>query len=420
MEVSVESKKGSIRQLFAFRNYTILLAANFISRFGDSLDAIAYSWMVYVLTGSKLMLGTLFAVNAIPNIVFGPFAGVIADRFDKKRLIIVGYMGRGIVVSITALMFFTGILQPWHLFVFTIINSTFETLTAPVFISLVPVLVSKEFYLSANSFSTSAYKFAELIGAGAAGAIIALTGVSGAIFIDGSTFFAAVLIILFIKIEKDTGELEKIDAKGYLNQLKEGFSFIKSNHLIKTGIILMAILNFCLSPINVLMPAFVNEQLKGGAEILSLLGVALSVGIILGGIVVGQIGQKFKNSTLISFGLLFFGLNYCMMYLPGNIVPAGMAATAIAAANFFIFGFIIPMISSPITTSVMLNTEKSMMGRVGAIIGMVAMCAVPLGSAIIGAICEKLSMSTIFAIMGGIIALLGIKTMCDKELKESA
>ena len=115
MEIVIENKRGKLKQLIGYKDYMLLFIANFISRFGDSIDAIAYSFMVYELTGSKLLMGTLFAVNAIPNIVLSPFAGVIADRFNKKRLITIGYLGRGIMVSITALMLSIGILQPWHL-----------------------------------------------------------------------------------------------------------------------------------------------------------------------------------------------------------------------------------------------------------------------------------------------------------------
>lgn len=419
MEVGVERKKGALRQLLVFRNYMIMLVANFISRFGDSLDSIAYSWMVYILTGSKLLLGTLFAINALPNIIFGPFAGVIADRFDKKRLIVVGYMGRGIVVSLTAVLFFTGLLKPWHLFVFTIMNSTLETLTSPVFISLIPLLISKDMYLTANSFSSSAYKLAELIGMGTAGAIIALTGIAGAIFIDGGTFFIAVFIIMFIKIDSEVKETEAIGVKGYISDLKEGFTFIAKNYFIRTCMILFALMNFCLAPVNVLEPAFVREVLKGGAEILSILGVAITIGMIFGGIVVAQVGKRFKNTTLISTGIIFFGIDYCLLFLPGNLVNSNIYSIIIAASCYFIFGFTIPLITSPIITTVMLNTDKNMMGRIGAFIGMISCCAIPLGAAITGAISENVPMPTIFGAMGGIITLLGISMMFNKRFRQS-
>ena len=85
MESAAQVKKYGIKDLFSQRVYLFNLIAGLISRFGDSVDSIAYAWMVYTLTGSKLLMGSLFAVNAVPNIIFSPFAGVLVDRFEKNK-----------------------------------------------------------------------------------------------------------------------------------------------------------------------------------------------------------------------------------------------------------------------------------------------------------------------------------------------
>lgn len=420
MEIVIENKRGKLKQLIGYKDYMLLFIANFISRFGDSIDAIAYSFMVYELTGSKLLMGTLFAVNAIPNIVLSPFAGVIADRFNKKRLITIGYLGRGIMVSITALMLSIGILQPWHLFIITLINSTFETLVSPATMSILPLLIKEEVYLIANSFSNSAFKFAELLGTAMAGVLIGFIGTSGAIFVDGATFFIAVLLISFMKVRGDKVSKEKIEVKAYTNDLKEGFIFVKNSYLIRTVLMLFALINFCLSPINVLMPAFVSETLQADASVLSLIESAIIIGIILGGFAVASIGTKIKNHTLMSWGIILFGVSYSLFYFPGNILPVGIYSTAMSTLAAFLLGFAIPFVTSPITTKIMLSTEKNMMGRVGAFMTMISCCAIPLGSAITGTISELLPMTTIFAIMGGIIILMGIRAKMDNRLKEAA
>ncbi|WP_163195093.1 MFS transporter [Clostridium thermarum] len=419
MEVSIEKKTGAIRQLMAYKDYRLLLIANYISRFGDSVDSIAYSIMVYYLTGSKLLMGTLFAVNSIPNIVFSPFAGVIADRFDKKKLIIIGYVGRGAIVCIISALYFFNLLEPWHLFMFTVMTSTLETLTSPVFMSLTPMLLPKSMYLTANSFSTSAYRFAELVGLAVTPVIISLIGISAAILIDGVTFFLAVFIILFMKVDTLDKTKEAINIKAYLTDIKEGFLFIKSSYLIRNVALLFAIINFCLAPINVLMPALVSEVLKGDASVLSALSIVLVLGMIIGGLVVGQIGNRYRKHSMMSLGIILFGLSYFLLYLPGNLIPQGIYSTALATFVFFAFGFMIPFINSPIMTYVMSNTDKSMLGRIGALIAMITCCSTPLGAAITGAITETLPMTTIFAIMGGIITLLGIRVLFNRRIKDA-
>ncbi len=418
--VETNSEKVAFNKLITYRNYAVILLANFISRFGDSLDSIAYGWMVYQLTGSKLLLGTIFAINSLPNIIFGPFAGVIVDRHNKKRVILIVYIGRGLIVSLTALLYLIGAIRPWHLFIFTIINSTLETLGAPVFISILPKVLPKELFIKGNSFSTSAYKFAELVGLGVAGAIIALLGVGGAILIDGGTFFIAAIIILFLNLKHEQNHVSEFSVKSYFNDLSEGFLFIKKSYVIKTTIILFAITNFCLAPINVLIPAYVEDILKSDANMLSMLGVSLSVGIIMGGLLIGFIGNRVKKSWFISIALFSFGINYCLLFAPGNIIPSGVISNTLSIGIFFVFGFIVPMLTSPLTTNIMINTDNNMLGRVGSFISVISCCAIPLGSAITGSVSELFPMTSIFGVMGLIISLVGIRMFFNSKFKKFA
>jgi DHA3 family macrolide efflux protein-like MFS transporter len=417
MEVENTRSDLGIRSLFKYKDFVLLLVANFISRFGDSIDSIAYGWMVYQLTGSKILLGTIFALNAIPNIILGPFAGVLADRVNKKKLIAIGYTGRGLIVSLTALLYYFNILEPWHLFLFTILNSSLETIAAPCVSSLLPFVITKEDFLKANSFSASAYKIAELVGTAMAGGIIAFVGIAGAIFIDGATFFVGAFIIMFLKVTFVIEKKEKMKVKSYLEDLKVGFIYIRENKIVRISIALFAVANFCLAPINIMMPVFVSDILKGGPEILSAMGIALSLGTILGGVLVGQFGGKFKMSVLLICGMILFGFSYAVLYLPGNIIIMQTASYITTIVSFFFIGFFIPVMVSPITSFIMINTDKKVLGRVSSVMAMISCAAIPLGSAFTGFITEILSLSMIFLFMGVIISLVAASLIFNKELK---
>ena len=101
MDGVVRNKVG-LKDLVAYKSFIKLILASVISRFGDSIDAIAYSLMIYELTGSTLLLGTILAVNAIPGIIFSPFSGVLVDRFSKRKAAVIGDIGRARVVSLNA------------------------------------------------------------------------------------------------------------------------------------------------------------------------------------------------------------------------------------------------------------------------------------------------------------------------------
>lgn len=418
MENTVLEEKVSIKDLFTYKSYMILLIANFISRFGDSLDSIAYGWMVYTLTGSKLLMGTIFAINALPNIIFSPFAGAIVDRLKKKTLIVLGYIGRGFVVSLTAFMFMFGILKPWHLFLLTFLNSTFETITGPANSALIPLLLPKELFLAGNSFSSSAYKFAELIGLGTAGIIISVFKIYGAIFIDAFTFFLAASLMFLIKVQNDYKKNEPMTINSYFSELKDGFLFIGNQKLILITIILFAIVNFCLAPLNIFMPILVKDILKGGPELLSVLGIALTIGTILGGLAVGQFGNRFKISTLIILSFALLGLNYALLYLPGNILH-GTSSILVTTALFSFMGFLLPASSSPIGTYIMTNTPKELMGRVSSVTNMITFSAIPLGSAAAGALSEYMSISVQFLVMGIAIICTSMLIYFNKDFRKA-
>ncbi|AWB43396.1 MFS transporter [Paenibacillus sp. CAA11] len=412
MEPALTSPSVQSERLYRNRNYMLLLCAKIISRFGDSIDSIAYSWMVYMLTGSKLLMGTLFAVNSIPSIVLSLFSGVFVDRWPKKIIVIVADYGRGSIVCLTALLFSLGLLEPWHLFVFTILNSSFEAFAAPAEISWIPRILPKSRILQGNSLSSSASQTAELMGLAAAGAIIAFCGISGALWLDAATFIVSGLLTLFVapgsaKEEEPSADSQgSVRAKGkfqqYLHELKEGFSYVKTNRLIFTTILLAALVNFCLAPLNVLNTVYVKELLHGGPALVSSLSMGLTLGMILTGLGLAKWGDRCRKSTLILSGILLLGLGLALLSLPPW---APDKYTVIAAISLmFLIGVSVSLASSPLRSYVMEVTPGHMLGRVAALINMLCLSAMPLGGALTGAVADAIPIPILYGAMGSIIA----------------
>lgn len=417
-ELSI-SKKAGMKELFKVSNFVKLTIANFISRFGDSIDQIAYGWMVYTLTGSKLLMGTLFAVSAIPNIVLSPFSGVFADHFKKKKTIVICDLGRGLVVMLTAILFGLGYLRTWHLFAFTIMNSSLETFSSPARASIMPLILNKDQFLSANALSSSVSSFAQLIGLGAAGFLIATIDISGAILIDALTFFISAILIFLMVVKGDVKSDRKLDTKTYVTDLSEGFKYIIKNKLILLTVLAAMVVNFSLAPIGVLEPVYAKEILKSGPEVMSYLGIAMVTGIIISGILVGQFGSRFKKSLLITIGFVVLGASYTALSLPELVQFSKQNAILIAVGLYFIFGLAIPPINATVGTYMLENTKQELLGRVSSLLTMVCLCAAPIGSALTGVIAEFTSISTIFISMGALVILVGLALLFNKEFRKS-
>ncbi|MGN7355985.1 MFS transporter [Paenibacillus sp. SAF-054] len=411
--------RQGIRALSVHKSYLMMIAAKIISRFGDSIDSIAYSWMVYVLTGSEVLMGTLFALNFIPGIAFSLFTGVLVDRWSKKKIVIIANTGRGITVMLTALLYFMGYLQPWHLFIFTFINSTFECFSTPAEMSLVPSVLPKELLLSGNSLTSSAARTAELAGLGAAGGLIAWVGVSGAMIIDAFTFLIAAVLFFWVRPtvqleDAKTSEHDVDDAspQTFWPQFKSGLLFVKGQKMILLTMLTAAFVNLCLTPYNVLEPVYVKEILHAGPFGLSLMGISLVVGMIISGLWIGQKGANYKKSSLIVFGYLLLGACYGLLYVP-SLIPS----YPLYAATVFCFGMgiAISFVNTPVSTYLMEVTPREMLGRIGALSSMLGTCMIPLGGLIAGFAGTWVTVDMLFLIFGILMMIPGLLLLTQKS-----
>ena len=119
-------KNSGYKQLLNEKNFLLNTFANIVSRFGDGIDTIAFSLLVYQITGSTLLVATLYAINGIPNIIFGMVSGVVCKYITDKKIMAICDFGRGACVTLVAVLFITGNLAIWHLYVITFLNSSRE------------------------------------------------------------------------------------------------------------------------------------------------------------------------------------------------------------------------------------------------------------------------------------------------------
>lgn len=410
-------QQAGILSLFKHKAYCITLIANTISRIGDSIDTVAYSWLVYQLTGSLLLMGSIFAVSALPNLLFGFVAGVFVDRLPKKPLIIAGHALRGIFVGLLALLFALGRLEPWMLFIFAFVQSTVEAFVHPASASFFQRIVPKQLYLQANSLSESASSLAQLLGLGLAGAIIAVLGIAGAIALDALSFFIAALGIAFVALPATGAAVEPVSlaeqngqaakpaaARRFWTDLKDGLRFVWHDKLIRITVILAALANFALAPFGALQAAYVKDVLGWGAAGLSVLGIAFTVGIGLGSLLLARFGRNSSRLRLILNGFLLVGLFFAAMALPALVDPPFWRM--ILAAGFgFLCGLSLPLINATIGAYLMENTPEHFMGRTSSVLSVLCTCMMPIGAAFSGLVAELTSLPFIFAAMGLLIIL---------------
>lgn len=412
----VKEPEYSFKSLLTEVEYLKLLLAQLISRFGDSIDTIAYGWMVYKLTGSSVLITTLYAVNAIPNLIFGMISGVASNYFKKKNIVLMCDFGRGLVVLLTATLYITGHLQVWHLYIFTFFNSTFESFRQPAAIVLYSYTVPKEKVAYAKSLDGTLSKTVELVGFGVAGILIALLGVGGVIVIDAITFILCGLIIGTVVIHNEFVKKEALTVKGYFVDLKEGFRYMIQNKLILQIALFATVFNLFVVPINSLQAIYIGDVLHGGAYVMSLFNVSILVGVLLGGILVPMLKNRVSGKAMFIASGVFIALSYLGLSVI-HLIDGDVIKFALLSVLTFIMGASIPLINMQVGIAMMTKVDKEFLSRVGANLNTFGMCATPLGALLAGAAISFISISQLFGICSILLLVLSLSQIRNKTLK---
>lgn len=401
------------------KEYSKIIFSNIIGRFGDSIDSIAYGWMVYELTGSTSWLALIYGVNSLPTILLQPFAGALVEFFDKRVTVILCDIGRGCVVLCTGIMLILGILQPWHLLILTFLNSCFESYRIPSSLSIIPLVLNKQEYNLGLSLNQSASRIFELIGLGCAGAIIGVLGSGGAIIVDALTFFISAILFYLLKVptSKKNAKHEKINVKSYCADLYGGIQYFKKNQMVFIICIIGFLLNITAVPLEKLQAAYVNECLNLGVNAMSLGSIFMTCGLILGSLFFVYFKKKLSNKDILIFGGTLIGIIYfCLMFVGViDYIPLRYITYAIILC---IFGFINSLIGMSVQVTFMANTPDEYIGRVGSIFNAMACSSIPLGSFLLAIAMPFLTIINTYFCVGIITVLIFLYIGTLKSIKK--
>lgn len=402
----MNEKKIGYRDVLHQTEYLKLIIASLVNRFGDSIDAIASTWIVYELTGSAAWSAILFGANKIPSVLITPLAGAWVEGRKKKNIMIVTDLIRAVCVAFVATGFLMGFLQAWMLLLTTLIISTAEAFRGPANTALTPRVLKKEYYEHGMSLNSTLSSIVELIGMAVAAGIIALIGTAGAIYIDMVTFILSALIIVFVKAGETDLIKQKFNGSEYRNNLKEGFRYVGTNPVIRFFILIAVFLNIMLVPFNSLQAPLASEILRGGAEILSIMGVMLTLGMLLGSFTYPAIQKKCSEKLLIVLGTLGMAAFYLGLTLCQPLYDSKWIMYILVAALSALFGYLVALANTCMSVALVKQVDESYLARVGGITTAMASAATPIASFVVGAAVAYVSTEAFF-ILVGVINVIG-------------
>lgn len=401
--------KQGYRRIGTQKQFVKMLLANFINRLGDSVDAIAFSWLVYMLTDSASWSAVVLGVNALPNVFLQPFAGAMVETMNKKLVMIVCDLIRGILTAVVAVSFMLGVCQPWLLLVVTFCNSTLESFRNPASSAITPLILERDCYEFGLSLSQSSARICELIGTALGGILIASVGLASAIWVDVVSFFLSAACIGWMRVVQHEEKGETKASTSYLQNLKEGIVYVRNIPILLLLFCLLASVNAILVPFNSFLAPYISGILHQNADLLSITSLALSFGMGAGSFLYPYLHRIWTNRHLLLSGILATAGYYAALAWIPAISSAFLLYGAMIISSF-LFGLGIALLIAISSISFMKHTEESYLARTSALSSAVGMAAMPLTSFLLSILCEFISIPTIYLAFA-VFTFLGFAVM---------
>jgi MFS family permease len=318
-----------------YRDFRLFWLGLFISNTGTWMQMTAISWMLYEITNSPLQLGLNGIFRAVPSIALGIFGGAMADRYDRKRLLLVTQITSMLLALVLGVLAQTGRIQVWHIYALTSLSAIVGTLDAPARQALFPSLIPRSVLPNAIALNALLWKGTALLGPSLAGIAIATVGTDGAFYANALSFLAVVIALLMMR----TGTARIRVTGDFIQELKEGVSYVLTQKVILAVMVMEAFSSvFGLDP--AMLTIFARDILQVGASGLGFLQSARGVGALVGSGIMIAMGQTrsqgkilFVSAMLYGAGFALFGVSQSFVLSLALLVIVGATDTIWAAAR---------------------------------------------------------------------------------------
>ncbi len=388
---------------------TLFMTGQAISLFGSSLVGFAIIWHITLLTKSGIMMTIGTACMFLPQLVISLFAGVWADRYNRKRLIILSDGGIAIVTLLLGIVYLMGYQELWLIFLVLGIRSVGAGIQTPAVGAIIPQMVPADNLLKVNGINGSLQSGIMLLSPIAGAGLLAFMSLGQIFFIDVVTAIIGIGIMIYLPVKKHERSEQKIES-GYLNDLKEGWRYVKQNVFVREMLIMYTFYFFLITPVAFLSQVAVVRNFGDEVWRLSAIEIAFSGGMMLGGFVISWWGG-FKNGiNTIALSCFIVGVTNIFLYIPNFYVYLVMMAISGIFVSFF---------NATEMALFQSRVEEDKLGRVFSWVQIVATAVLPLGMFIFGPLADVVKIDLQFLICGILLVILSIQIYFNKRLKNA-
>jgi MFS family permease len=356
------------------RDYRLLWVGATISALGDGMSFVALVWLLFERGADAATVGWLAAAYTGPVVIGGIAAGLILDRFDKRRVLIADNIVRGLAIASVPVAAAAGILTTEHLFVVAAIYGLLFMTSLAGIPSLIPTLVEEEQLTTANAMESLSFSIAGLCGPAAAGAIIALAGATTVLVVDAISYGIFAICLLLMRVPQ-RDEATDTSPRGDASLRRAARWILSSPAIVAITLLYMAV-NVGEGMFIVIAPVYALEVLNGGAATYGALLSSLTAGALIGSLVVGAINWRWPLGRSIALASLATGLAMGGLLLRPSLGPA--------LATLFLAGLFASSLTTWAQTIRMRLIPPEMRGRVFALLRTLMQSTPPIGAVIAG------------------------------------
>jgi len=379
--------KGIFRSL-KNRNYRLFFYGQGISLIGTWMQSVALNWLLFRITGSAFMLGIATFAGQFPIFLLAPVAGVIGDRFDRRKILIAVQIAAMLQAFTLAFITFSDIVQPWHIISLTLLLGVINSFEMPVRHAIVfDLLDNKNDLSNAIALNSSLFNGARLIGPALAGLIVASSGEAVCFFINAMSYFATIVAFYFVRIIN--GNTLK-NRSNLFSEIKEGFAYARGQSPVRELLLLVSLISFFALTFPVLLPIFASEVLKGNSHTFGFLVSSAGAGAFCATLYLAS--RKNINGLVNVVKFALFVLSFAF------IVFSFSKFVLLSMLTLFFVGFTSIVVIASCNTILQSVVDDQKRGRIMSLYVMAFTGTAPLGGFISGTVSEYITAPwTIFA-----------------------
>lgn len=381
---------------FEYRDFRLLWFGACTSSIGTWMQKLAQSWLVLQISNSPFMLGLDAFLGEIPIFLFSLVGGVIADRMDRRILLLGGQITQMMCAFLLAGMFAFGTVEVWHILCLSFIVGLAQAFGGPAYAAMIPTLVKTEDLHNAIALNSIQFNLARVIGPMAGGLALTALGAAWCFTLNGISYLAVIASLLALRIRFTPAATSET----MLASMKRGIAFIRRQGAMESLIVLAFCMTVLGIPVIVFLPVFARDIFEQGPEIYTLLLSVSGVGSVIGALVVAALGFKNHKGLVTLVSLIFLGFCVAGFALSRNLV--------LSCVLLFLAGAALIASFAMVTSLVQFMTADDMRGRVMSVYNVAFRGGMPVGSLATGMLVPIFTVRVVFAVAGVLLSLLGL------------